>query len=172
MEENRQHIVKKSEDIENDMYPVPEYHDPDYIPPTDTEGYIPSEEQVDVPEVVKEQNYIMGKSSRAKEKLVTSTVRETKSGKGMIIFDLYDGTGTITCKSFGKNYEEGQKIEEKMKNAQAIKAIGKAQLDNYAGDVTVMVNTIIEGRRRNTINIRKHAKHYRANSKSRRLRSR
>lgn len=163
MEENRQHIVKKSEDIENDMYPVPEYHDPDYIPPTDTEGYIPSEEQVDVPEVVKEQNYIMGKSSRAKEKhlkiqditandrrvtlegrLVTSTVRETKSGKGMIIFDLYDGTGTITCKSFGKNYEEGQKIEEKMKNAQAIKAIGKAQLDNYAGDVTVMVNTIIE----------------------------
>mgnify|MGYP004591880533 CR=1 FL=1 len=30
----------------------------------------------------------------------------------MIIFDLYDGTGTITCKSFAKDYDEGKEINE------------------------------------------------------------
>ena len=156
IEENRQQTEKK------EMLDTPtQYENPDYMPPTDLEGYIPSEE-MEMPEI-EEQEYIMGKPSRAKEKyikikditandgrvtlegrLVTINVRETKSGKGMIIFDLYDGTGTITCKSFGKDYEEGKQIEEKISHAKAIKATGKAQLDNYAGDVTVMVNTIVE----------------------------
>ncbi len=159
IEENRQQIEKVNEEM---AIPVPEYHDPDYAPPTDLEGYIPDEEML-MPEMIEEQEYIMGKPSRAKEKhlkikditandgrvtlegrLVTINVRETKSGKGMIIFDLYDGTGTITCKSFGKDYNEGKEIEEKINQAKAIKATGKAQLDNYAGDVTVMVNTIVE----------------------------
>ena len=61
----------------------------------------------------------------------------------MIIFDLYDGTGTITIKSFSKDLAEGQEITEKIKNAMAIKVIGKAGLDTYAGDVTVIANTII-----------------------------
>ena len=109
------------------------------------------------------QEYIMGKPSKAKENLVkikditandgrvtlegrilTSEVRETKSGKGMIICDLYDGTGTITCKSFAKDMAEGQEIIGKIQNAKAIKLIGKAGLDTYAGDVTVIANTIIE----------------------------
>ena len=148
-EENRQNQIEKES--------IPEYEDIDYAPPTEIEGYIPPEEMLE------EQEYIMGKPSRAKEKhikikditandgrvtlegrLVTISVRETKSGKGMIIFDLYDGTGTITCKSFGKDYNEGKQIEEKISHAKAIKATGKAGLDNYAGDITVMVNTIVE----------------------------
>lgn len=76
-------------------------------------------------------------------RILTSDVRETKSGKGMLIFDLYDGTGTITIKSFAKDITEGQEIVEKIKNAKAIKTIGKAGLDTYAGDVTVIANTII-----------------------------
>lgn len=154
-EEEKQHHLKEGEEI-------PEFHDPDYAPPEDMEGYIPTEE-MDLQALPEVQEYIMGKPSRSKEKhlkisditandgrvtlegrLVTIEVRETKSGKGMIIFDLYDGTGTITCKSFGKDYKEGKEIEEKISKANTIKAIGKAGLDNYAGDVTVMVNTIIE----------------------------
>ena len=54
-----------------------------------------------------------------------------------------DGTGTITCKSFAKDISEGKEIIEKIQNAKAIKAIGKAGLDAYAGDVTIMANTII-----------------------------
>ncbi len=108
------------------------------------------------------QVYIMGKPSRAKEKLmkisgitandgrvalegriVNTEIKQTKSGKAIIIFELYDGTGILTCKSF-TTPEEADGIVEKIKQAKAIKAIGKAQLDPYAGDITVLANSIIE----------------------------
>ena len=146
---------------------VPEYNDPDYMPPQDGDMYIPPEEMGEIPgDIVNEEveeTYIMGKKSRAKEKLIkikditandgratlegrilTCECRETKSGKGMIIFELYDGTGVMTCKSFAKDIKEGNEITEKIKNAKAIKITGKAGLDTYAGDVTVIANTIIE----------------------------
>ena len=144
-----------------------EYNDVDYQMPKDLEGYIPEGmEEMGIPELEaleEPQEYIMGKPSKAKEKRVnikditandgrvtlegrvlTSEVRETKSGKGMLIFDLYDGTGTITIKSFAKDLKEGQEMIEKIEKAKAIKTIGKAGLDTYAGDVTVIANTIIE----------------------------
>ncbi len=148
---------------------IPEYNDPDYMPPTGLEGYIPEEEmEVGLPPIpddmseYEEQEYIMGKPSKAKEnkvnikditasnsritiegRILTSECRETRTGKGMLIFDIYDGTGTITCKSFAKDISEGKEVIEKIQNAKAIKAIGKAGLDAYAGDVTIMANTII-----------------------------
>ena len=148
---------------------VPEYNDPDYMPPTGLEGYIPEEEMEGglppIPDDMteyEEQEYIMGKPSKAKEnkvnikditasnsritiegRILTSECRETRTGKGMLIFDIYDGTGTITCKSFAKDISEGKEVIEKIQNAKAIKAIGKAGLDAYAGDVTIMANTII-----------------------------
>jgi len=152
---------EKRQQYEEKVNEVPEYNDMDYMPPTELEGYIP-EENIEYPEI-QEQEYIMGKPSRAKEKhikikditandgrvtlegrIVTTDVKETKSGKGMIIFDLYDGTGTITCKSFSKDYAEGKEIVEKIKAAKAIKTIGKAGLDTYAGDITVISNIIVE----------------------------
>lgn len=162
-EENRQRVIQK--ESENPV--VPEYNDVDYQMPSEMDGYIPNEEkEVNIPknEAYEEpQEYIMGKPSKAKEKyikirditandgrvtlegrIVTSEVRETKSGKGMIIFDLYDGTGTITIKSFAKDLKEGQEVIEKLQKARTIKTIGKAGLDTYAGDVTVIANTIIE----------------------------
>ena len=145
---------------------ISEYNDIDYMPPATDEGYIPEEAmqemQVHENAYEKEQEYIMGKPSKAKEnrvnikditasnsritiegRILTNECRETRTGKGMLIFDMYDGTGTITCKSFAKDAAEGNEIVEKIKKAKAIKAIGKAGLDAYAGDVTVMVNTII-----------------------------
>ena len=162
-EENRQNILKK----EKETASVPEYNDVDYQMPTDIEGYIPGEDQTsNIPDIdfaSEPQEYIMGKPSKAKEKhinikditandgrvtlegrIVTCEVRETRSGKGMLIFDLYDGTGTITIKSFAKDLKEGEEIVQKIEKAKAIKVIGKAGLDTYAGDVTVISNTIIE----------------------------
>ena len=46
--------------------------------------------------------------------------------------------------TFAKDAKEGTDICEKIKEAKAIKAIGKAGLDTYAGDVTVIANTIIK----------------------------
>lgn len=144
---------------------VPEYYEENVPMPTDRDSYIPVEE-LGIPNMDMSsgwQEYIMGKPSKAKEKqmnikeitandgrvtlegrIVTCEVRETKSGKGMLIFDLYDGTGTITIKSFAKDLKEGQEMIGKIEKAKAIKVIGKAGLDTYAGDITVISNTIIE----------------------------
>ena len=157
-----QNMEKNTENVE-----VPEYNNPDYMPPTDIEGYISEEIIPEMPPLNEEANindeYIMGKPSKAKEnkvaikditdsnsritidgRVLTCECKETRTGKGMLIFDIYDGTGTITCKSFAKDIKEGKEIIEKIEKAKAIKAIGKAGLDAYAGDVTVMTNTIIE----------------------------
>ena len=161
------HIEKEKENEElrkQKEEQIAEYQDNNYVPPIDDEGYIPQEsEEYNYPEIEQVQEYILGKPSKAKEKrvkikditandgrvtlegrIVTCDVRETKSGKGMIIFELYDGTGNMTCKSFSKDLQEGKEIVEKIEKAKTIKLIGKAGLDTYAGDVTVIANTIIE----------------------------
>ena len=61
----------------------------------------------------------------------------------MYILDIYDGTGIMTCKSFS-TMEEADGILEKLGKAKAIKIIGKAGLDAFAGDVTIIANSIIE----------------------------
>ncbi len=147
---------KKHEEIGN----IPEYVDVDYKMPGD-EDYVP--ENIEQEQEIGNTEYIMGKPSKAKEKymkikdlgtndgrvtlegrILTSDVRETKSGKGMLILEIYDGTGKITVKSFTKDLKEGQEVIEKINNSKAIKVIGKAGLDTYAGDVTVIANTIIK----------------------------
>ena len=159
------HIEKENEELRKQKEEqIAEYQDNNYVPPIDDEGYIPQEsDEYNYPEIEQVQEYILGKPSKAKEKrvkikditandgrvtlegrIVTCDVRETKSGKGMIIFELYDGTGNMTCKSFSKDLQEGKEIVEKIEKAKTIKLIGKAGLDTYAGDVTVIANTIIE----------------------------
>lgn len=151
---------------ENGMPPPP----PSDIPFDD--GYFgevppmpPAEEDylAELEEMEEEKNYILGKPSKAKEnkvkikeisaenkritiegRVVTCECRETKTGKGMIIFDLYDGTGIITCKSFTTDSKEGNEVLDKIRKASGIKTIGKAGLDAFAGDVTVMSNIIVE----------------------------
>ena len=133
------------------------------IPPMMDE--IPLEEDylAELEQAEQEKNVILGKPSKAKEnkvkikeisadnkritiegRVVSCECRETKTGKGMIIFELYDGTGMITCKSFTTDSKEGNEVATKIKNASGIKTIGKAGLDAFAGDVTVMSNIIIE----------------------------
>ena len=125
---------------------------------------IPDEEYMqELEQMEEENNIILGAISKSKEnkvkikeisadnkritlegRIVSCEARETKTGKGMLIYDIYDGTGIITCKSFTKNIQEGNEVAQKIKNASGIKTIGKAGLDAFAGDVTVIANTILE----------------------------
>lgn len=69
--------------------------------------------------------------------------RELKSGKILVMFDLFDGSSTITCKAF----VEGDKAKDtmkKMKNASGVKVEGTAQFDPFAKELGVIANTIIE----------------------------
>ena len=153
IEEEQKAVAEAHEEVYNDV---------DYKMPQEVEGYIPNEDtSMPIEEPVQPDDYIMGKPSKAKEKhikirdisandgrvtlegrVTSSDVRETKSGKGMIIFELYDGTGLMTIKSFAKDLKEGQEIVAKIQETKIVKVIGKAGLDTYAGDITVIANII------------------------------
>ena len=139
---------------------------PDYYVPLPSDSDIPPEELGEMipPQVLENNNidYIIGKPSKAKEnhvkikdinansgkvtiegRIVELDSRDTKSGKKIIIMDVYDGTGIMTCKSF-TTMEEADAILEKLEKVKAIKIIGKAGLDTYAGDVNIIANSVIE----------------------------
>lgn len=138
---------------------------PEYYVPLPSDSDIPPEELGEMaPPVIENNNidYIIGKPSKAKEnhvkikyinansgkvtiegRIVELDSRDTKSGKKMIILDIYDGTGIMTCKSFC-TMEESTIVLEKLEKVKAIKIIGKAGLDTFAGDVTIIANSVIE----------------------------
>ena len=155
-------IKRHEEEKENAKMQEP----PDYYVPLPSDSDIPPEELGEMipPQVLENNNidYIIGKPSKAKENHVkikdvnanTGKVtiegriaeldsRDTKSGKKIIIMDVYDGTGIMTCKSF-TTMEEADAILEKIEKVKAIKIIGKAGLDTYAGDVNIIANSVIE----------------------------
>ena len=60
------------------------------------------------------------------------------------MFDVYDGTSTITCKLFAKDTEDSDRVLSRMKKAKGVKLAGNAQLDPYAGELTIIANTVVE----------------------------
>ena len=69
--------------------------------------------------------------------------RELKSGKILAMFDLFDGSSTITCKVF-LDGEKAKDIMKKIKEAKGVKVEGTAQFDPFAKELGVIANTIIE----------------------------
>ena len=69
--------------------------------------------------------------------------RELKNGKFLVLFDLYDGTSTITCKSFVEANKAKQVID-RIKSAKGVKIAGTAQFDPYAKELGVISNVIVE----------------------------
>ena len=67
--------------------------------------------------------------------------KETKSGKVILSIDIYDGTSTMTCKAF--YLEKMQKIVKRLKGTKAIKLAGRAQMDTFSNELTIMANTIV-----------------------------
>lgn len=155
-------MKRYEEESKNKVQEPPEY----YVPlPLDSD--IPQEELGEIPPIseMPENNnldYIIGKPSKAKEnyvkikdinansgkvtiegRIAELDSRDTKSGKKIIIMDVYDGTGIMTCKSFS-TMEEADGILEKLNKIKAVKIIGKAGLDTYAGDVNIIANSVIE----------------------------
>ena len=131
--------------------------DPNYMSP-ESMPYMVEE----APKVAEDENQelILGKQTKAKENKVkikditpsdtritlegrvsNLEKRMTKSEKVLLIFELYDGTGKITCKSFTVP-EDSQNVITKLEEVNTVKIIGKAGVDSYAGDVTVIGNTI------------------------------
>ena len=61
----------------------------------------------------------------------------------LILFDLYDGSSTITCKAFAEADKAGEALS-RIKSSKGIKLLGNAQFDPYAKELGVIANIIIE----------------------------
>ena len=75
--------------------------------------------------------------------IINMDSRELKSGKFLVMFDLYDGTSTITCKAFVVP-EKVSDVMGRLKGAKGVKIEGTAQFDPFAKELGVIANTIIE----------------------------
>ncbi len=111
---------------------------------------------------------ILGRNSKIKESIIKITditpdegkvalegeisnieARELKSGKTLISFDLYDGSSSMTCKSFLKPGEEGE-VLSRLQKAKGVRLSGNGAYSKFSGEIEVIANTIveIEGRRK------------------------
>ncbi len=73
----------------------------------------------------------------------TKEIKKEKMEKMIILFNVYDGTSTITCKSF-VDMEKAPKVLARLKEAPRVKVAGVAQFDAYSKEVTVSANAIVE----------------------------
>ena len=122
------------------------------------------EEKTSARKTEKNSNVILGRSANIKEKtvkikdlttdygkvalegkVITTESRELKNGKTLVIFNLYDGTSTIACKSFiDPNKQDLQEIINRINNSGRLKIQGNAQYDSFAREMGVIANVIIE----------------------------
>ena len=105
---------------------------------------------------------ILGRSSNINEQIIKITditpdegrvaisgeisnieTRELRSGKVLISFDLYDGSSSMTCKSFVKG-EEFEEVFSKLKKARGVKLLGNAGYSKFSNEVEVIANVIVE----------------------------
>ncbi len=76
-------------------------------------------------------------------KVIKTDSRELKNGKTLVMFDVYDGTSTITCKSFVEP-EKVSKVMQRIKTGIRVKIQGNAQYDNFSKEIGVIANIVIE----------------------------
>jgi len=105
---------------------------------------------------------ILGRNSKIKEAVIKITditpdegrialegeisnmeAKELKSGKTLVSFNLYDGSSSMTCKSFLKPGEDGE-VLSRLKKAKAARLSGNASYSKFSGEVEMIANTIIE----------------------------
>ena len=74
----------------------------------------------------------------------TMDSREIKNGEKVILmFNAYDGTSSITCKAF-LDTDKFKNISKRIKSSKGLKIDGVAKYDQFAKEITIMANTILE----------------------------
>ena len=69
--------------------------------------------------------------------------RELKNGKHLLMFDVYDGSSSITCKAFVEA-DKAKTVMGRIQGAKGIKLSGTAQFDPFAKELGVIANVILE----------------------------
>ena len=105
---------------------------------------------------------ILGRSAYLKESLIKITdispyegrvcidgeisnmeTKELRSGKILVSFDLYDGSSSISCKSFLKP-EQSEEVLGRLKKAKGVRLEGNSGYSKFSGEIEVIANTIVE----------------------------
>ena len=105
---------------------------------------------------------ILGRSSKIKQTVIKITditpdegtvviegeisnieAKELKSGKMLVSFDLYDGSSSMTCKSFLKPGEYDE-VLKRLKKAKGVRLAGPASHSKFSDEVELIANVIIE----------------------------
>ena len=75
--------------------------------------------------------------------VIKTDSRELKNGKILFMFDLYDGTSTVTCKAF-LEADKSKEIMKRVQESKGVKISGNAQYDPYTKEIGVIANVIVE----------------------------
>ncbi len=76
-------------------------------------------------------------------KIIKQEIKELKSGKFLLIMNIYDGTCTITCKAFLEP-DIKDRVLERINSAPRVTVSGNAQFDPFSKEVTIMSNVVME----------------------------
>lgn len=69
--------------------------------------------------------------------------KQLRSGKALISFDLYDGTSSMTCKSFIKQGEDIN-VLSRLKKAKGARVVGNSGFSKFSGEIEIVANIIVE----------------------------
>ena len=87
-------------------------------------------------------------------KIIKQELKELKSGKFLLMINVYDGSCTITCKAFIEP-DVKDKVLDRINSAPRVTVSGNAQFDPFSKEVTIMANVVMEAEAKNEMT-RKH----------------
>ena len=75
--------------------------------------------------------------------IISIDTRDIKGDRTIIMFNVYDGSSTMTMKAFVDG-KKSKAVLGRLKKAKGVKIDGIAKYDNFAKEITIMANTILE----------------------------
>lgn len=76
-------------------------------------------------------------------KIIKEELKSLKTGNFLLMINVFDGSSTITCKSF-INQDEKDKIMERIHSTPRVTIAGDAQFDPFSKEVVIMARNVIE----------------------------
>lgn len=101
-------------------------------------GYTIQEEPVPISQIVEEEKRIV-----VRGQVFKCEVRELKSGRQLLTFNLTDYTNSIACKMFARDKEQAA-VFALIQNGDWLKVRGSVQFDTFARDLVLLVNDLVE----------------------------
>lgn len=71
-------------------------------------------------------------------------IRELRSGRFLLTFDLADETDGISCKTFFEDKDQADHVEKTLKVGMPVRVKGSVQFDKYAAELTLFADSMVK----------------------------